>query len=502
MKRYIVLLFVLLILPVFSETGIVKTSISKIQSETAPFTGMREPANDSLYNALDGDVRTSSFFSDFKVEFSNPIEADAIVIINGKSNDFKKFARLKNIEITLYTSKIKPEKKTDSQKKKKDDPADKSKIKKPVDKEQNKKDNKEYKNSRLTAKNDSIYSEPVRGTLKEVLAEEPVIEKKEIKDGNSDIQSETGSEIKPSKSVKKEEAGSDPDSEKSPDTEKDKKINNVENNKSVEIEADKINSEKNLKETDNKIEIKKTDKDKVSDVKSKKTKILDRNKNKKKTSYKRVPKIHRIKDGDNLRIIIYITLNDVKTAQSIKLGGLYTIQGFSMRQIDNSYSGQGSSAPYLTDLLFAKGKNKIMVDGLGPLKKEYEENFRQVLKDSINGKVFSVFEGLEEKARILFSNDGNIKCRERFSCGGKGESDCVCASMPDKWKIMEGRLYFRYQKKWLQWKYELSNENDLLNVKIIKSDPGWFKFYIRNEKEFTNRYLLLEKTVPRVWKWD
>ena len=181
-------------------------SILKLTSDSIPFNEMRDPVNDSLYNIFDTDPVSSALFSDFTVQFNMPVTVDEFKIINGNSSQFKKFGRLKDIEITLYTTSVKddkksnkpPLKKTNNKKteksikirneqsndEKENLPVEENKQnKKPEKDKEDKKNDSDKKNSGgLTAFYKTDILLPVIGELKNPLAEEP---------GNS-VMKETG----------------------------------------------------------------------------------------------------------------------------------------------------------------------------------------------------------------------------------------------------------------------------------------------------------------------
>ena len=132
-------------------------SIGKLSMEPVPFNERRDPVIDSPYNAFDGDLKSAALYSDFTMEFSKPVTIDQIKIMNGNALDknlFKKQNRERDIEITLYTTAVKSDKK-DSEKKKR--PASKKKV---IKKLPEKKENTEIKDKSSPDNSDGVKPAP------------------------------------------------------------------------------------------------------------------------------------------------------------------------------------------------------------------------------------------------------------------------------------------------------------------------------------------------------
>jgi hypothetical protein len=131
MKKHALVIFTAILFPVLLySVPDKKITIAKLSVKSMPFNERRDPVADSPYNAFDGDIRTAALYADFTIEFKEPAAMNEIKIINGSAGDkslFKQNSRLRDIEITLYTDDISPEKKVPDKKvvKKKTKPAKK-----------------------------------------------------------------------------------------------------------------------------------------------------------------------------------------------------------------------------------------------------------------------------------------------------------------------------------------------------------------------------------------
>lgn len=508
----IILIFTFFLFPgIASGEGI---SILKLNSEPVPFNDMRDPVNDSLYNAFDIDPESSALFSDFSIHFTSPVTIDELKIINGNTRKFKQYSRLRDIEITLYTIKVIEDKKkmksvdnkfkskqnkkdqkikTDKSSEGKDNRIpvkDKKSDKEPVKDDKNK--NTDEKNtSGVTACSGSNAMGPVTGILNNPLAEEPdkpvqvevkeihqdksVNKKNDIRDsGKTPVKKNgTGQKITADKKKKKTAL---PDVKK-PANKKQKVLNS----------APKIKqntSEKNLKKES-----------------SLKTETLPATKD---IPFKKMEGVTKILNDSEGRVIINVSLKDINIEQSIKLGGEYSISAFEIRKRDDyNYSGSNSELPYLSSVSLLYKSKRAIFQALDPLKKEYVQRFVKALELSITDKVFSAFENDKEVTRVFFRKNGKIEIRDRFKCSKKGDTDCTSSSMPDMWMIRDGRLYLRYKNEWIPWKFELEYTPDIMNGAESESDSRqWFKLYYKNETGFSENYLYLEKKANQEWGLD
>jgi len=174
-----------------TEEGI---TISKLSMKPVPFNERRDPVADSPYNAFDGDLKTAALYSDFMMEFSKPVTIDQIKIMNGNalSKDlFKKDNRERDIEITLYTVAVKPDKKAIEKKEKKVKPKKKDDKKIPL-KDKEKKD----KSSEAKTEKDKIEKAKTekdktdKDKTEKDKADKDKIEKDKIKKEKTDKESE------------------------------------------------------------------------------------------------------------------------------------------------------------------------------------------------------------------------------------------------------------------------------------------------------------------------
>jgi hypothetical protein len=159
MKKHFLILFLLFVTPVLlhsvTDEGI---SIVKLSMEPIPFNERRDPVTDSPYNAFDGDIKSAALYSDFIMEFSKPVVIDQIKVMNGNASDknlFKKQNRERDIEIILYTTAVKSDKKIIEKKKK---PVPEKKVIKKLPEE--KKDNKDIKDKVLPDNSDDVKPDP------------------------------------------------------------------------------------------------------------------------------------------------------------------------------------------------------------------------------------------------------------------------------------------------------------------------------------------------------
>ncbi len=158
MKKHFFIILLLFAMPALlhsvTDEGI---SIVKLSMEPIPFNERRDPAVDSPYNAFDGDLKSAALYSDLTMEFSKPVAIDQIKIMNGNVSDktlFKKQNRERDIEITLYTTAVKSDKKAVEKKKR---PAAKKKV---IKKLPEKKDNTDNKDKTLPDNKDEVKPAP------------------------------------------------------------------------------------------------------------------------------------------------------------------------------------------------------------------------------------------------------------------------------------------------------------------------------------------------------
>jgi len=515
MKKQITSVILILSLFVLPGTASVDgISILKLTSEPVPFNDLRDPVNDSLYNAFDIDPESSALFSDFSIHFTVPVTLDELKIINGNTRQFKQFGRVRDIEITLYTTKEIEDKKSiksvdkkfkskqikKDQKIKKDKSSEEKKNQAPVkDKQPDKEPLKDEKNKNSDDKNnggvtaflDPEIFAPVTCILNKPLAEEPGkpvhVDVEEIQTDKSenkktDIRDSGKTSIK--KNGTKEQITADDKKKKAAIP---KAAKQADKKKKTLIPSPIIKQDAAEKSLNKKNSVKTETSPATGEI-----------------PFKKMEGITKIENDSEGRVIINVSLKDVNREQSIKLGGVYSISAFEIRKRDDyNYIGSNSDQPYLSSIsLFYKSK-RLIFQGLDPLKKEYEQKFVKSLELSIADKVFSAFENDKEVTRVFFKKNGQIEIRDRFKCTKKNDIDCTSSFMPDMWIIRNGRLYMRYKNEWIPWKFELEYTPEIMNGAESESDSRqWLKLYYKNETGFSENYLYFEKSKDQEWGRD
>lgn len=495
-RRIVILIGIFIISGTVYGDGI---SILKLTSDSIPFNEMRDPVNDSLYNIFDTDPVSSALFSDFTVQFNMPVTVDEFKIINGNSSQFKKFGRLKDIEITLYTTSVKddkksnkpPLKKTNNKKteksikirneqsndEKENLPVEENKQnKKPEKDKEDKKNDSDKKNSGgLTAFYKTDILLPVIGELKNPLAEEPgnsVMKETGIKELDKPQKEKTDiRDSAKSASEGKKEAG------KKTFTEKKKKAEGGNTNKVTDKKGITNHHDKLKKETP-------AQNDELP--------------------FKKMEGKTKIENDSEGRVLVNVSLKDIPEEQSIKLGGIYIITAMEIRKRDDfNYPGSDSELLYFSGLGFYNKGKRLTFQGIEPLKKVYETRFVKALDLSLAGVVFSSFNNDKEVTRVFFRKNGNIDIRDRYKCFRANDPDCTSALMPDKWSIHSGKLLMRFKNEWIPWKYELEYTPEFMNGAEREADSRqWLKLYFKNESGFSENYLYLEKSVNQDWGWN
>lgn len=487
-------------------------SIIKLSSESIPFSEIRDPVNDSLYNVFDLDPATSALFSDFSVQFSVPFTADELKIINGNSRQFTQLGRLRDIEITLYTTGVIEDKIKDKSGVKKNRP-------KPIIKDKNlknekskdlkdnnipakdklpgkqpeiedKKNDSESKNSgELTALSTYEELQPVTGILNNPLAEEPgkpvSSDSEEMQKDKTDIRDT----VKTSSDKKNYSEKKTPANKKKPSAKKEKKtVTDKKKTSLPAVSAKKEPAKKNeIKKEPLKADFKKENKPAKDDI-----------------PFKKMEGLTRIENDSEGRVIINVSLKDIPREQSIKFGSVYTIAAMEIRKRDDSnYAGSSSELPYISGINFYNKGKQLTFQGLEPLKKGYEERFVKALDASIADKIYSAFDQDKELTRVFFKKNGKIEYRDRYKCLKKNDPDCTSAAMPDMWMIRDGRLYMRFMNDWIPWKYELEYTPEFMNGAESESDSRqWLKLYYKKGSGFSENFLYLEKSDTQRWGWE
>lgn len=580
-------------------------SILKLSMEPIPFNERRDAIRDSPYNAFDGDVKSAALYSDFTMEFSKPVTIDQIKVMNGNSSDknlFKKQNRERDIEITLYTTALKSDKKVIEKKKR---PAPVKKIIKKLPEKI--KENTDNKDNKLPNNSDGVKSElnneekedikkpdtpekvvqaddfeifkeyKPEGVKFFLTASENVIEitdSKKDKISNSDaIKKRIAEEATKKKSaidenentsVQKELAGVDPSGKIEPDKPVEKTaVPEIKKNVTIEkkiqkkvsakpVKKNPVKKSTAVKKTENKTvkksesvkktpakksvksaivkpAAKKTDDKKTTEKKSavqKKSEIVKEEKKaeikkdavekeikkEKKTEEKKIPVeskkvipaviveekvvvkkmsgVIRIEDDKNGRVLVYTSLKDNMEYQNINLNGEYVVTKIEFRTRDDEYySGSEPDRSGITEIGFFNNGKRVSFQGIDIAKKTYAERYNKNLRDSLSGQTFAILENNEVVLRAAFKRDGKIEFHDRFKCAKKGDSDCTSLSMPDAWRVEDGKLLMRYHTLWRVWKYELDSQIDMLDENGEFYSPRWIKIYYKSDNGFTDKYL-------------
>jgi len=216
---------------------------------------------------------------------------------------------------------------------------------------------------------------------------------------------------------------------------------------------------------------------------------------------KKMAGVVRIENDSEGRIFIYTTLKDSMDFQKISLNGRYSVTKINFRTRDDEYyQGNETDRSGITEIEFSNKGKKISFRGIEALKKSYTEKFNKTLIESIAGETFIMYENNEITLRMTFKKDGNMEFFDRYKCSRKGDADCTYKSMPDKWRVTDGKLYMRYHTLWRVWKYELDSQNDMLDEKAEQAEPPrWMKIFYKDEDGFSDRYLDLVRSDKEIW---
>jgi hypothetical protein len=300
------------------------------------------------------------------------------------------------------------------------------------------------------------------------------------------VKKETGNnkiEIVDSKS--KTEKTKTPSVKKPADTKKTVKPETI----TVKPPAEKKNEPETAVKKENKQEIKKDTRKQTAEIKpAEDVKVI------KMTG---VVRIENDKDG---RVLVYTSLKDSMGSQNIDLKGEYSVTKIDFRTRDDEYyTGSMPDRSAITEInLFNNGK-RVTVQGIDALKKSYVERYTQKLKDSLTDETFIMYENNDVVLRMKFRKDGRMEFFDRFKCSKKGDADCTSLSMPDMWKVADGRLLMRYHTLWRVWKYELDSQNDMLSDDEEPLPPRWMKLYFKSDNGFTDQYLELYRSEKGIW---
>ena len=256
---------------------------------------------------------------------------------------------------------------------------------------------------------------------------------------------------------------------------------------------------KEQKKESPKMEVKKTEPAKA-EVKKTEEKKAEEKKTASDVTVKKMTGVVRIENDKNGRVLVYSTLKDSMDFQSIDLQGEYSVTKIEFRTRDDEYyTGIETDRSGITEISFLNNGKKITLQGIDPLKKAYIERYSKNLTDSISGETFIMYENNDIALRVKFRKDGKIEYFDRFKCSKKGDADCTSLSMPDMWRVTEGKLYMRYHTLWRVWKYELDSQSDMLSDNNQDEPPRWMKLYYQSDNGFTDKYLELYRSEKGVW---
>ena len=532
MKKNI-LTIVLFLIPVLvhpaTEDGII---ISKISMKPLPFNERRDPVLDSPFNAFDGDTKSAALYSDFSMEFENPVTMDKIMFMNGNSSSKELFAknnRLRDIEITLYTIDIKPDNNTEKQSEPKNESnsdIEKNSNKTEVDE---KKDNKAEDNKEPNEKINEEIKDKNNIENKEENNKENKTPEKIVQNFNDymsgDIKlyyvSETYTDE--DKNTEKSETYAD----------EDKSANKIELDKVMEkintqVLGEKTEEDKTLKDKTENSKIDKKNEKKIADqvrndsvkkgsVKKKpvtkkpvtkkpvtKKPVTKKNTNTKNVADKKetaqnnkaaesqtkISRIVKLDDDSEGRILVYISLKDSMEYQSIDLKTQYIVKRIDFRTMeDEYYKGTEPDRTAITEIAFSNKGKMIPFQDIDTLKQRYIENYNRVLKESVSNMNFVMYENNDITMRLEIKEDGSMEFIDRYKCKNKGDADCTSTMMPVQWRITDNKLYMRYHTIWRLWKYELDLQSDIINYTENHEPPRWMKIYFKSDNGFTDKYL-------------
>lgn len=239
---------------------------------------------------------------------------------------------------------------------------------------------------------------------------------------------------------------------------------------------------------------------KTEDKKKIEAKKSDDKKTESGVTVKKMTGIVRIENDKDGRVMVYATLKDTMDFQNIGLKGKYTVTKIDFRTRDDGYyNGTEPDRSGITEISFLNNGKKISFPGIDALKKSYIERYSRNLTESISGQTFIMYDNNEIALRMKFRKDGKMEFFDRFKCSKKGDPDCTSLSMPDMWRVTDGKLYMRYHTLWRVWKYELDSQNDMLDDNAQTDPPRWIKLYYKSENGFTERYLDMFRSENGIW---
>jgi hypothetical protein len=215
---------------------------------------------------------------------------------------------------------------------------------------------------------------------------------------------------------------------------------------------------------------------------------------------KKMEGVVRIEDDKNGRVLVYASLKDSMVYQNIDLKGVYAVTKIEFRTRDDEYyMGSEADRSGITEIGFFNNGKRVSFQGIEDAKRRYTERYNNTLRDSLSGETFVMLENNEVVLRAVFRRDGKIEFHDRFKCARKGDPDCTSLSMPDAWRVENGKLLMRYHTLWRVWKYELDSQSDMLDEKGEFYPPRWIKIYYKTDNGFTDKYLDLVRIDNGIW---
>jgi len=283
----------------------------------------------------------------------------------------------------------------------------------------------------------------------------------------------------------KEKSGADKKAVKSETKKKD--VDKLTDKKTDSGKEDKILKKKEIKK-----EVK-------NEVNKKEIKKTEQKKSPVDVKVKKMTGVVKVENDPSGRVMVYTSLKDSAVLQNIDLKGGYAVTKIEFRTRDDEYyAGSVPDRSAISEISFLNNGKIIPVQGIDALKKSYAMRYDKTLTGAISGETFIMNENGDVSLRVKFGKDGSIVYYDRFKCAKKGDADCTYLSMPDRWRVTEGKLLMRYHTLWRVWKYELDSQSDMLSDEEQPA-PRWMKIYFKSDTGFTDKYLDLVRSENGVW---
>lgn len=150
--------------------------------------------------------------------------------------------------------------------------------------------------------------------------------------------------------------------------------------------------------------------------------------------------IHIIDKTNNKPKTINFNFTDEMKMQSKKIDSV-TIDGM-MFSIQDVYKGSKYNDTCISEIQFYNKGEKITIDDIKYLKKQYILQLEKRLKHMFHGKKYQV--NIENVGNVYFESNGIIK----YQTTGN-----INIPLPKRWDIRNSRLFFYYKGKWQLVKY-------------------------------------------------